>query len=598
MSINARDRFLPDWFERIRTRQLSLPRFQRFEAWGHAEVAGLLTTVMRGLPSGAALILEVGDKEKFQSRTLAGAPSNGDRVTEQLLDGQQRLTSLWRALQGDYPDRTYLVTREPDPVRPEAMVPVVMGVSRYLRGNALYPLWVDRPAECWTRKVIPIRLLRPGDHKAEIDAWTEAATIQLPSEVERFRAIRTLDAEINDLRTRVREFNLPFLALPHTTEKDVALDVFVKMNTSAVQLSAYDIVVALVEGETGKSLHDHVRDLEREVPRASAYAKVPDLILDVLALRQDRVPSNAGYRGLDFNRLLDAEDWARTVRGIRGMVEFLEEESIIDSLRLPSYTPLPVLAALWEFLPTQPDQLGNARTLLRKYLWRAFLTDRYEQSSVSNSLQDFRGLRAVLKGLSDDVIVPIFKEDLCGLPSEESILRAGWPTKKGILERGLMAMQLRCGAIDLADGRAASVAAFASPDFKREYHHVFPLSLLETVGISEEAIWRGVNCALITWRTNRTLAAKTPLTYLKERAEASQLGLEELVRRLSTHLIPVEPLSVDAGSVDGPEFAAAFGKAYEAFCAQRASLFAEAAKSLTSGVVPNPQELCIQAPTI
>ena len=56
---------------------------------------------------------------------------------------------------------------------------------------------------------------------------------------------------ITELRTKVREFNLPYLALPATTSKEVALDVFVKMNTSSVQLSTYDIVVALVEGETG-----------------------------------------------------------------------------------------------------------------------------------------------------------------------------------------------------------------------------------------------------------------------------------------------------------------------------------------------------------
>ena len=592
MSINARDRFLPDWFERIRTRQLTLPRFQRFEAWSHAEVAGLLTTVMRGLPSGAALILEVGGSEKFQSRTMAGAPTAGERVTEQLLDGQQRLTALWRALQDDYPDRTYLVTHEPDQNHPEQMVPVVAGVARYQRDGLRYPLWVDRPTECWKRKMTPIRLLRPGDLKTEIDAWTQEATSGLPSEVERFRAIRAMDAEINDLRTRVREFNLPFLALPHTTEKDVALDVFVKMNTSSVQLSAYDIVVALVEGETGRSLHDHVRELEGKAPRATAYTDLPGLLLDVLALRQDRVPSNAGYQGLDFKRLLDPIDWSKTVHGIQGMVEFLEEEAVYDAARLPSYTPLPVLAAVWEFLPTQPDRLGNARILLRKYLWRAFLTSRYEQSSASNSLQDFRGLRGALCQVAGVAEAPIFNEDLYGLPSEEEIVHAGWPIKKGILERGLMAIQLRCGALDLADGRAASVAAFSSPKYKREYHHLFPASRLEAAGIREEHIYRAVNCALITWRTNRTLAAKTPLSYLQERAEASALGRDELLRRLATHLIPFEELSVDPGPPEDPESPGKWNGALEVFCKRRAGLLAEAAKQLSNGVVPNPQELC------
>ena len=63
------------------------------------------------------------------------------------------------------------------------------------------------------------------------------------------------------------------------------------MNTQFVHLSTYDIVVALVEGETGKSLHEHVDDLSERVPRASEYADLPSLVLDVVALR--RIESQA-----------------------------------------------------------------------------------------------------------------------------------------------------------------------------------------------------------------------------------------------------------------------------------------------------------------
>src|SRR2546430_11617533 len=154
--------------------------------------------------------------------------------------------------------------------------------------------------------------------------------------------------------------------------KEVALDVFIKMNTSSVRLSTYDIVVALVEEETGKSLHEHVDALNVSVPRASEYADLPGLVLDVVALRQDRIPSRAGYRGIDYARMLN--EWDTVVKGTKGMVSFLEDECVFDAQRLPSYTAIPILAALWEHLPTQPDKLGNARLLLRTYLCRAFLS--------------------------------------------------------------------------------------------------------------------------------------------------------------------------------------------------------------------------------
>ena len=150
------------------------------------------------------------------------------------------------------------------------------------------------------------------------------------------------------------------------------------MNTSSVKISTYDVGVALVEDETGKSLHEHVDALAAAVPRASDYADLPRLVLDVVALRQDRMPSQTGYRGIDYTRML--AEWDSVVKGIQGMVTFLEDESIFDDQCLPSYTAIPIIVAIWEYLPTHSDQLGNARHLLRKYLWRAFLTSRYEQS--------------------------------------------------------------------------------------------------------------------------------------------------------------------------------------------------------------------------
>ena len=577
--MNAYDRYLPVWFSRIRTRQITLPRFQRFTAWGHAEVSGLLTTVLRGLPSGAALILEVGDEEKFPSRTMVDAPDSGDRVTEQLLDGQQRLTALWRSLHDKYDDRTYLIGFEDDPGREGARLPYVYGHSRWSRDGRRYPLWTDDPADCWRRGLIPLLLLRPDDISNEIDAWIEAA---IPDgSLDKFADYKAINRTIEALRTSVREFNLPYLALPTTTPKEVALDVFIKMNTSSVKLSTYDIVVALVEEETGKSLHSHVDALRAAVPRASDYADLPSLVLDVVALRQDRSPSQAGYRGIDYSRMVN--EWDSVEDGIRGMATFLEEESIFDDQRLPSYTAIPILAALWEHLPSQPDQLGNAKHLLRRFLWKAFLTSRYEQSSATNALQDYRGLRRVLTEDAGEDSVPILNEDSFPCPTKEMVLRADWPKRKSILGRGLLALMLKAGAQDLADGTRASVTSITSKDHPREYHHLFPVSTLEDAKVPDDQIYRALNCALITWRTNRTIANKDPVAYIKERADSNALGEVELQRRLLTHLIPYSELAVGYQGLSDQDRRCRVKDDYREFLNARAELLAEVAERACLG---------------
>jgi len=579
--MHAHDRFLPAWFERIRQRQLTLPRFQRFTAWGHPEVSGLLTTVLRGLPAGAALILEVGDEEKFRSRTMADAPQTGDKVNEQLLDGQQRLTALWRSLNNKYPDRNYLVGFEDDPSDPNNHLPLVFGQARWRweeKGD-LYPLWVDDPQECWKREFIPIFLLYPSLNHDIIDDWIEGA---IPKDVvDRHDSYKKISKIISDLQTKIREFNLPYLSLPATTPKSVALSVFIKMNTSSVKLSTYDIVVALVEEETGKSLHDHVTTLVNAVPRSVDYADLPSLVLDIAALRQDRVPSQAGYAGIDYPKMV--EEWDFVIKGIKGMVSFLEDECIFNKHILPSYTAIPIIAALWEHLPTQPDKLGNARHILRKFLWRAFLTGRYEQSSTSNALQDFRALKRVLNGTADENSVPIFNIDNYPIPNANLIKSADWPKRKTILGRGLLAMQLKCGAEDIADGIRASVSSINSKEHPREYHHLFPEALLDETKIPHENIYRAVNCALITWRTNRVISAKDPIQYLEERANNSSLGECDLQRKLKTHLIPYKHLAVGYSKVSDEERLSKVKSDYDAFCEARASLLAKAASVACEG---------------
>ncbi len=525
------------------------------------------------------MILEVGDEEKFFSRTMVDAPDTGEKVNEQLLDGQQRLTALWLSLHDKYEDRTYLIGFEEDPGNGEAKLPYVFGQARWVKSGKRYPVWTDDPAECWARGFIPISLLRPVDIRDEIDGWIEKA---IPKDsTDKFADYKAISSLISDLRTNVREFNLPYLALPAKTPKEVALDVFIKMNTSSVKLSTYDIVVALVEDETGKSLHEHVDALAAAVPRAAEYADLPGLVLDVVALRQDRVPSQAGYRGIDYTRMLI--EWESVVTGIKGMVTFLEDESIFDGQRLPSYTAIPIVAALWEYLPTHPDRLGNARHLLRKFLWRAFLTSRYEQSSTTNALQDYRGLRRVLGEAAGEDSVPILNEESFPSPTREMVLQADWPKRKSILGRGLLALMLKSGAEDLADSARATVASITSKDHPREYHHLFPASTLEDAEVPDEQIYRALNCALITWRTNRTISNKDPIAYLKERADNSTLGEGELRRRLRTHLIPYAELAVGYEGMPDEERRSRVQQDYATFLDARAGLLAAAAERACAG---------------
>ena len=220
----------------------------------------------------------------------------------------------------------------------------------------------------------------------EVRAWCDEVTNSS------LQDSRKIEDRVTEYRAAVNNANLPFLGLSVGTPIDVAIDVFIKLNTSAVRLSAFDIIVAQFEDKTGQSLHDLEESLRASVPDAESYLPIQDWVLRVAALREGRESVNSSFMRLDMHRLSD--EWKAIEAGISGTVGFLHEEKIFDRERLPTITPLPVIASIWSQMPQALDEHGEARAILRKYLWRSFFTERYDRAANSGALQDHRGLVA------------------------------------------------------------------------------------------------------------------------------------------------------------------------------------------------------------
>jgi len=83
------------------------------------------------LPAGAALLLRVDSIEQFRSKFLAGTPKIGRNVTEHLLDGQLRLTAMWKSLSNLYENRPFLLSID------KATIDININPSDYLESNEI-----------------------------------------------------------------------------------------------------------------------------------------------------------------------------------------------------------------------------------------------------------------------------------------------------------------------------------------------------------------------------------------------------------------------------------------------------------------------------
>ena len=600
-SSKAQDRTLGVWFQAIQQGQVKLPRFQRYEAWDRGRITSFLNTIINNLPVGVTLALDVAGDEKFISRYIvSAAPAVSGTVTQHLLDGQQRLTAFWRAMHNNYEYEDYFIylpSFDQQWNHSEEIEVYCQGRWTNKKGSRR-PVWADHPAKCLERGLFPIDLLCPGDKATAVDEWIKTATLGLkPSKddpdafekLESYTAIKeNLKQEINTLRERVTHFNLPYLSLPSNTPKDVALQVFINMNTNSKPLSLYDIIVAEVESVAGKSLHDLEGHLVSKCPKAARFGDVRNLILATSALLQEKTPNNKGMVEMDKQVLLD--NWEKLEHGLERMANLLESQGVFDEARLPTSNVLAVVAAAYELVPEHGDFVAKAEKLLRAYLWSSFFTDRYENSAASRAYADFigvkdkhRGIKAFLstpdfdeKALSE---VPVFNRKEHELADVDALMVAGWPKKVGIEARAILAVSNYFGAHDFADSKPASFESIQA----REYHHIFPDALLSEVSIDS---YYALNCALITWKTNRIIGRKDPLDYLKERVQwADELAVSN---RLKTHLVSFDLLSkAHYQGLEGEALKTKLEADFRQFMRDRAQLVRKAVVRLAAGEQPS-----------
>jgi hypothetical protein len=572
--MEARSKKIEDWFSLIVQSQVKLPRFQRHEAWRPRQIAGLFENILRSpsLPLGVLLVLEVGDKELFHSRAIVGAPSSSVRPSMHILDGQQRITALWRSLTDDYDDlRVFVRLIEADSSdstegtiddEEDEEETGLISVERRWRNKAgqRQPAWAHNDVECLKRGLAPIDILRPGsDGEARLKAWrANLRTANLFTD--------QIGDQVSEMRKQLHAYVLPFLALPVGTTRETALQVFKKMNTSASPLKDFDIVVAQVEEAVGESLHDKLEELLEATPAAREYGRIEDLILAVGALLQDKPPLKKTYLDDGFGVGLSA-NWDQLTKGIAKGLLFLEQEGLVNEDTLPTEVAVYLTCALWAASDgLKLDQAGNAREIIRKALWRSCFTHRYGKTSATRAYADFKALRVALNDPQVASACELFDSSAFPTPRLEDLKLAGWPKRKDRLPRAILATTLRRKAYDLADGSPLSRSVLKM----REMDHLYAFGFLG-VPRSDSNVNLALNCALITDHTNRNKSGQSPSAFIAERSTATNLGLQTIKFRLATHLIPYDELIADD---------------YEAFLNARAQLVMNDILLLCNGQEP------------
>lgn len=550
----------------METGLVQLPEFQRDFVWPYKKVEMFVNAILQGRPVGCLLLLKIerDGNLPLEPRPIAETDDSADVDCEYLiLDGQQRITALWRALMDQDNDRRYFIKYEQEEL---------LGGKVLSRPKS--QAWQDSPEKCLHRKLIPIWLLRfPTDAQEKVTDWVDEA---LASEegTARLETVRALERWIRNYSELIRTFEIPFLRMPRGTEEHEAIETFIETNTSSQRLRQFDIVAAEMLLKEKSRLRGARQKAWEEIDGLQDYlgkTSVGDLLLKVACLRTGQIPVEKNYRQRAVLNDV-AENIDQIIRGLKWTIHLLHEDCIWDRRRLPSVVPLRVLPALHAHLPHRTREKAAATKTARAYIWRAFLSDRYGSTAATLLREDYEGLSQVFRdGTTPVETVPIWD---CNLPEAGDLLHVGWPTRTAALPRAVLAIAIREGARDIGSNRKIRRSDLS----ERQYHHVFPKAYLEREAPDADP-HLALNCALISGRTNREAADKPPLEYfssLAVRMMGSEIELEDIKTRLESHLIPSEQLLNETPVPNG----------YRDYLEERAKLIAHNGKLLADGNDP------------
>ena len=562
MSPKFGDRKVGKWLRMAEAGEIVLPSFQRSYVWRKREsIEDYLLAVIQNRPTGVFLVLKTHGESKFESRSLRGIEADPANAHELLLDGQQRLTSLWRVLNGEAGTVRYYLKVVDLKARNVGVCDVVSFTDSSREGKEMAD-----PTNAYAKNLVPLSILqnkKGPDDVGEVWAWCMEAVSDLKEMHLLEKALLPLGEDLLDGR------QLHFCELD--ADKRTAIDIFVQSNKSSVRVNEFDIAVALALDEGELELRERVETFHEASPvtkylvkagqhdSEAAIAELGEWALFAACLREKHMAPKRGRFEAVIKDVFGGGGTDPTVtleqvlEDIEAAMNRLAEHGASIRQLLPSLPTLHVLAGLERDLSslTKANHISIGKRLVEEYLWRAFFSDWYSARANDRLFEDYKALKACIKQIRRKgtlvgcELPPVFDPESCPVGSE---VIGGldkpvpWIKSASRLGQAVAAIQLSGDPLDWVTGEKLNAMKVRQlhDAGKLDRHHVFPKKVLK--GLFKPAqINHGLNGVVLRDSTNKFLSDSDPAEYVKRTLDGPHGPNEsELRKRMESHLVPYD----------------------------------------------------------
>jgi hypothetical protein len=556
------------------TGELQLPDFQRGWVWDDNHIASLLASISLSYPIGAVMTLQTGNPDvRFRPRPIEGVLLDGLVEPEVLmLDGQQRMTSLYLALKYGQPVRTrdskgkdlerlYFADirgcLDGFTDREDAIYGVPSnGIVKTFRGEIILDV-STRPLQI-AAEVFPLGIILDP---AETMDWSLDYLSNGPGEpADRLDTWKRFNAAVINAFV---QYQVPTITLVRSTPKDAVCQVFEKVNTGGVSLTVFELLTATYAADD-YNLRDKWDEIETQLKEHTILGRFAATdflqIVTLLATRhrragylaaspdEERAPAVTCKRK-DILRLelADFQKWSdEATHALGRVVPFLHGEHIFTARDLPYATQVVPLAAIFAVLGDKAEGHG-VRQKLRRWYWSGVFGEMYGGSTESRFALD---VQDVVAWIAEEGSEPRTVRDAQFQADRLLQLRG----RVSAAYKGLYALQMKRGARDFRTGNPIDIHAYV--DDAIDIHHIFPKRWCSKNDIDENIADSVVNKTAIDAKTNKLIGGDAPTTYLTRIEVRENVESSEVDAILQSH-------DIDATTLRQDDFVAFFNRRFE-----------------------------------
>jgi hypothetical protein len=550
-------KLLENLLDEIHSGSAGLPDFQRSYVWDPDDTVNLISSIARHYPAGS--ILTVGNANNyFVTRKFEKAPDDGHKPKYLVLDGQQRLTSLYQAFFGCGEFLYYLDIDLLLEGRDLADGEVIkfQKATKKIEGKPFLEVMDSDFSYQARNRVMPLSVIfGPGKN---FNKWEKKFIKEVPED-EREEISRQMEQIDEEFVSKIDKYMFPVVSLNSSTSIASLCTIFETLNRRGQKLTTFELLTARFwkDGINLRTLWDKAVD---DYPELTDYDIQPYQLVQCISMITYPSASCKREDVLNLKATDINENWDLALESMIYGLEILNQDcKILNSKWLPTSGMLGPLAAVLAIGKSFPKaSKGVRRSQVVRWLWCSIFSQRYEAAANTRGEKDVNEMRTWFEDSSKT------PEAIAQFVFDPQTLRFISSKNNGVY-KGVICLTLKTngGSLDFVTGAAIPHQMVTSGEV--DDHHIFPKKYLSDVKqIKDKSL---INCVinrtLIDRETNKSISAKAPSDYIMN------LKAPNIAQVLESHLIPHGP----KGPLESND--------YEAFIEQRTQLIFNKIREVT-----------------